>query len=123
MIGHGGYDNIQSTSARVGGDITVTAGNDFDFEAGQGLYAQAQIGHVGVRHTVADFVDSDISVTAGGDIHLTGVQSASGNNRGSYAKIGHGGYQADVQTAGEGYVGNIDVHADGTVVMTSGVDH
>ncbi|MAS94477.1 MAG: hypothetical protein CMO55_14855, partial [Verrucomicrobiales bacterium] len=122
MIGHGGYDNIQSTSARVGGDITVTAGNDFDFEAGQGLYAQAQIGHVGVRHTVADFVDSDISVTAGGDIHLTGVQSASGNNRGSYAKIGHGGYQADVQTAGEGYVGNIDVHADGTVVMTSGVD-
>ncbi|HRQ87517.1 MAG TPA: hypothetical protein PLA50_01890 [Bacteroidia bacterium] len=135
-IGHGGYDNRDTTFPGVasikGGDIGVTVGGDVLLQAGLGYHANVQIGHGGGQIILADFVESKITVNAGGDVTVKGGAGVAGveNNSRAQAQIGHGGYDADfvdaitgtVRTAGSGYgyKGDIEVTAGGAVLVQAG---
>src|SRR5690606_31689861 len=75
----------------------------------------------GARHPILEFVASDITVTAGGNINVTGGPGgAGGSSNAAHARIGHGGYDAPVQASGSDFSGDIHVVADGTLTMLSG---
>ncbi|MCB1206481.1 MAG: filamentous hemagglutinin N-terminal domain-containing protein [Verrucomicrobiae bacterium] len=140
-IGHGGYDNPDDDGtnlATLGGDITVAVGGDLSLEAGLGYHAHVQIGHGGGNHYLASFTESDILVTAGGNVSVIGGMGISGNENNSraQAQIGHGGYNADFIAdstpgvvdnvipvsagSGQGYRGDITVDAGGYVMVQGG---
>lgn len=113
----------------ITGDINVSADDgDIDIIAGNDVHDYARIGHGGSELTdpeTSSFVLGDIQVTAGGDISLTGGgitenEGRTGNNRNfdmlAYAQIGHAGYRSGFY----GYVGDIDVNADGDITLTGG---
>ncbi len=141
QIGHGGYDNPDDDDganlAGLGGKITVDAGGDIRFEAGQGYFAFAQLGHGGGQHFPGEFAESDIDVTAGGDVTFIGGPgntTGNTNSQQAHAQLGHGGYNADfIETpgtgnnsvpvspgSGRGYAGDIRVTAGGAVNVLGG---
>ena len=100
QIGNGGV----YAAGEIGGNITVTAGNNITLTAGAEDYSYAQIGNGGDSATGSD--SGSISVTAAGTLTLTGF--------GDYATIGNGGWGTDGDASGDITVSAHDI------VMTGG---
>src|SRR5690606_28924242 len=126
-----GYDNtVAAYTATLGGDIEVRVGDDLLLQSGYGIYAHAQIGHGATNQRLADFTESAISVTAGGDVSVKGGPGIAGaeSNQYSFAQIGHGAINADFvdstgaslpMTSGKGFQGAITVEAGGKLLVES----
>ena len=129
QIGHGGYafasDATVGTTTTAGftggavtvsGDITLTTGNGYNFNAigGSGDGAYVQVGHGGYAFAAGS---SGGSATIGGDIDVTAPNGSafvvSGTNTYAYAQIGHGGAFAFTDaTVSPTYAGTVSVNAD-----------
>ncbi|MDC0322342.1 hypothetical protein OAL55_03140 [Verrucomicrobiales bacterium] len=127
-IGHGGRVgyNAANVLGEIGGEIEVKArtGN-IEFSGGQGLYTFAQLGHGGrdVDPEALDSVggiNSDIHVTAGGDIIFKGGTGGLDGSQESFAQLGNGGIYSDVRKDGEGWYGDITVAAGGKIEFKAG---
>ncbi|MCB1207597.1 MAG: hypothetical protein KDN18_25320, partial [Verrucomicrobiae bacterium] len=131
QMGHGGYSTwVGTTQYREAlrdpatgavpgslfstgntGNITVDAGGDISFLAGQDFATYAQIGHGG--YASRDSHTGNIDVTAAGGIRFIasiddvgGPGDNPGSNNDAFAQLGHGGLESDGS-----HSGNITVRA------------
>ncbi|MCB1090125.1 MAG: hypothetical protein KDL87_01245, partial [Verrucomicrobiae bacterium] len=124
QLGNGGW-NAEHTLAGVHanvdksnvGDITVVAGGNIRFHAGNGVEAYTQLGNGGFDAKGAH--SGDISVTAGGIVEFFAGLGADETDQRAFAQLGHGGYESDGN-----HFGNISVTSGiGAVSSAPGLSH
>ena len=81
------YDNATSTSAKLGGDIVVTVGNNLSMSGGQGIHSFAQIGHGGNGSGPNYAASGSIALNTSGLFQMN-----SGFGAEAYTLVGHGGF-------------------------------
>ena len=100
QLGNGGYDaddisagTVQNEDKSNVGSITVNAGGNLRFHAGNGADSYAQLGHGGYETKGAN--SGDISVKAGGAVEFLGGIGRDETDIRAYAMLGHGGHEGD----------------------------
>ncbi|MEZ5430278.1 MAG: hypothetical protein R3F31_03690 [Verrucomicrobiales bacterium] len=120
QLGNGGWNaehNGTNTDKSNVGNITVTAGGDVRFHAGNGVESYTQLGNGGYDAKGAH--SGDIVVNAGGAVEFLAGVGADETDVRSYAQLGHGGYESDGN-----HFGNISVTTGtGTASSTPGYSH
>ncbi|MGD9635342.1 MAG: beta strand repeat-containing protein, partial [Pirellulales bacterium] len=120
QLGNGGWNaehNGTNTDKSNVGNITVTAGGDVRFHAGNGVESYTQLGNGGYDAKGAH--SGDIVVNAGGAVEFLAGVGADETDVRSYAQLGHGGYESDGN-----HFGHISVTSGtGTASSTPGYSH
>lgn len=96
QLGNGGYeasDITTNTDKSSVGNLSLIAGGDVRFHAGNGLRAYTQMGNGGYNNKGAH--SGNITLTAGGAIEFLAGVGADETDQQAYAQLGHGGYEGD----------------------------